>query len=284
MGVTTTGTGVAHRWCRPRGYPRGVLQAFDGGAVFGERWGDGGVPPAVVALHGWGRSHTDFTTVLGAAAPGGALAALGLDLPGFGASPPPPVAWGSEAYADVVVRILEGPGGPAGPVVLVGHSLGGRVAVRVAAARPDLVSGLVLSGAPVGPRTGGRPRPVPAFRLVRRLHRMGLVGDAAMERARQRHGSADYRAASGVMRDVLVRLVAEDYADAIGALACPVELVWGSDDSVVPTEVARSLAAAIPGARLTVCPAAGHLVPVTAPGDLRAAVDRLVTSSGVAAG
>ncbi len=266
-----------------------MLQAFDGGAVFGARWGgepggrDGGAP-VVVALHGWARSHADFGGVLGPAAPRGALPSLALDLPGFGASPAPAEPWGSEAYADAVVRVIEGPGGPAAPVVLVGHSLGGRVAVRLAAARPDLVAGLVLCGAPVGPRVRPRARPAPGFRAVRRLHRMGLVGAGTMERARQRYGSADYRAASGVMRQVLVRLVDEDYAAAVASLRCPVELVWGDDDMAVPLAVARSLAATIPGAHLTVCHGAGHILPVTAPADLRAAVERLVPSRDVPAG
>ena len=87
-----------------------------------------------------------------------------------------------------------------------------------------------------------------------------------MERARQRYGSADYRAAQGVMRDVLVRLVNERYDDALAAVRCPVELVWGDDDADVPVERARALAAALPQARLTVCPGAGHLLPLTAPG------------------
>ena len=106
------------------------------------------------------------------------------------------------------------------------------------------------------------------------LHRASLVSDTQMERARQRHGSADYRAARGVMRDVLVRLVNERYDDALAALACPVELVWGADDTDVPVETARAIVAAVPQARLTLCPGSGHLVPLTAPAQLRAAVER----------
>jgi pimeloyl-ACP methyl ester carboxylesterase len=96
-----------------------------------------------------------------------------------------------------------------------------------------------------------------------------------MERARQRHGSADYRAAEGVMRDVLVRLVNERYEESLAAIACPVELVWGDDDPEVPPAVARALAAALPGATLTFCPGAGHLTPLSVPAELRAAVERV---------
>jgi len=178
------------------------------------------------------------------------------------------------------VPMLEEAGGSERPVVVLGHSLGGRVAVSLAAARPDLVSGLVLSGAPVAPRSDGGGRKPPAgYRVVRALHKRGLVSEARMERGRQRYGSADYRAADPVMRAVLVRLVNENYAPSLAAIRCPVELVWGEDDAEVPAEVARAIAAAVPGARLTLCPGAGHLTPLSAPGALRSAVERVLGSS-----
>jgi len=250
-----------------------MLRSLAGGTLFGETWGEG--PPVVVALHGWRRSHSDFAPVLGPDAPGGALASVAPDLPGFGATPPPASAWGSPQYAAAVARLLEGDGGPPGPPVVVGHSLGGRVAVALAAARPELVGALVLSGAPLLARPGARRPPVAgAFRAVRALHRIGLVGEARMERARRRYGSADYRAAEGIMREVLVRLVNERYDDQLAALRCPVELVWGDDDAEAPLAVARSIADRVRGSVLTVCPGAGHLTPLTVPAHLRAAVDR----------
>ena len=92
---------------------------------------------------------------------------------------------------------------------------------------------------------------------------------------RQRYGSDDYRAASGVMRDVLVRTLAEDYAAAIAAVRCPVELVWGDDDTGAPLATAEQLQRELPDASLVVCPGAGHMTPLTAPGELRAAIGRL---------
>lgn len=234
----------------------------------------------VVALHGWCRTHADFAASLGPSAPAGPLSTLAPDLPGFGATPAPPGPWGSTEYAEAVAPLLEealGPG-PGPGLVVVGHSLGGRIAVRLAAARPELVSALVLSGAPLVPRPGRSRRPPAGYRAVRALRRAHLVNEARMDRARRRYGSADYRAAQGVMRDVLVRLVNERYDDALSALACPVELVWGDDDTDVPVETARALVRAVPQAHLTVCPGAGHLVPLSAPVELRAAVARALAS------
>jgi len=240
--------------------------------MYGETWGEG--PPEVVALHGWRRTHGDFGASLGPSAPQGPLSTLAPDLPGFGATPEPPEPWGSGEYAAAVAKLVEEAHGSGSPPVVVGHSLGGRIAVRLAAARPELVGALVLSGAPLLPRAGGPRRPPLGFRMARALHRARLVGDAPMERARQRYGSPDYRAAQGLMRDVLVRLVNERYEDALAALQCPVELVWGDDDAEAPVETARALERSISGAHLSVCPGAGHLLPLTAPAELRTAVER----------
>lgn len=250
-----------------------MLQTFAGGRIFGSRSGQGA--PGVVALHGWGRSHRDFDATL-RPADGDALDAVALDLPGFGATPPPPSAWGSADYAECVAAVLLE---LESPVVVVGHSFGGTVAVQLAVARPERVRALVLTGAPLL-RIGPRRRPPAGYRAVRSLHRLGLVGDRRLEAARQRYGSADFRAASGVMRQVLSNAVGSTYEEQLDAIDCPVTLVWGDDDATVPLGVADAalarLRAGAAGERadLVVCPGAGHLLPLTAPGVLRQAIER----------
>ena len=239
-----------------------MLQAFASGRLFGATFGSGA--PWVLALHGWRRSHEDFAETLRG------VEAVAIDLPGFGATPPPPEAWGGAEYAGAIAPVLDE---LAGPAVVVGHSFGGQVAVHLAAARPDAVAALVLTGTPLFRAAGGRKPPI-GFRLARALHRRGLLGEARMEALRQRHGSADYRAATGVMRDVFVKVVNEPYEAQLGSLSQPVELVWGDDDAEVPLAVAERAASVIPNARLTVCRGAGHLTPLTAPDKIRDALLR----------
>ena len=226
----------------------------------------------MLALHGWARSSADFSATLDG------LDAVALDLPGFGATPPPPEPWGAAGYAAAVADVLPELDQP--PVVL-GHSFGGRVAVHLAASHPDAVAGLVLTGAPLVRRPGAEARkPALAYRAGRALHRKGLLPDARMDALRRRYGSRDYLAATGVMRGVHVTVVNETYEDQLRALTCPVELVWGDDDAEVPVSVAEAARSLLARATLTTVPGAGHLVPLTAPAALREAVRRVLGEAG----
>jgi pimeloyl-ACP methyl ester carboxylesterase len=247
-----------------------VIRAYGDGRLFGYQHGDS---PRVLALHGWRRDHRDFLPSLGR------LPVVALDLPGFGRSAPPDSAWGAARYAEAVLPVLDV---MARPVVVVGHSFGGRVGVVLAAERPDDVGAMVLTGVPLLHRAGRRTKPPAQVRAARWLHRHGLLPDARMEAVRQRHGSDDYRAATGVMRDVFVKVVNESYEEQLARVRCPVHLLWGEEDDQVPPEVASRAEALLADARLTIAGQIGHLLPLEAPATLRDAVERSLAA--VAAG
>ncbi len=201
-----------------------ALKAFADGVFFADVIGAD--RPWVLALHGWGRSHADFKTVLSG------FDAISVDFPGFGASPQPATGWGAADYANAVRPVWELFDEP--PVV-VGHSFGGRVAVHLAENMP--MHSLVLIGVPLI-RPDSKRQAAPAFRMMRRLHRLGLVSDERIEVFRQRYGSADYRATSGVMREVFVRVVNESYEEQLDRLTVPIEMLWGSLDMAAPLDLA----------------------------------------------
>ncbi len=239
-----------------------MLHAFGDGSIFGDVVGTN--TPRVLALHGWGRTSSDFHSVLSG------LDAIAVDLPGFGASPPPPLPWGTGQYATATLAALKE---CATPAVVVGHSFGGRVAVHLAADYPELVHALVLTGTPLLRLKQQRLKPSRKFKLAKRLNALGLISDQKMEAHRRRSGSSDYQAAVGVMRDVLVRSVNEEYRDQLAKITCPVELVWGQDDTAAPVEIAKEAASILgPRARLSILPGVGHDTLALAPGAVRAAI------------
>jgi pimeloyl-ACP methyl ester carboxylesterase len=187
----------------------------------------------IVFLHGWGGSRESLRGI-------GTLFQHThqvhlLDLPGFGEAAPPPEDWDTVAYADLVQQYLLAR--LHGTVLLVGHSFGGRLSVRLAARRLAQIRGLVLMGVPGLPqsqfsRAGVR-------RLAIRSLRKALVaakpitGQAAIDWHTRRFGSKDYLAA-GPLRSVLVRAVNEDLTESARAVACPTLLLWGTDDTEAP--------------------------------------------------
>ena len=158
-----------------------MLKSFAGGRVFGASWGSGAA--TVVALHGWQRTHRDFSAVFEDPAFAGAHAAIGLDLFGFGATPPPPEPWGTEEYARHLLPLFDGADGLAERVTIVGHSFGGRVAVRLAAMAPDRIERLVLTGVPLLDRADRRATPSLSYRVARRIQ-----DGSALRPGERRHG------------------------------------------------------------------------------------------------
>lgn len=239
-----------------------MIQALADGKVLAERCGS--MPPAVVALHGWGRSGNDFVRILKG------FDAVAIHLPGFGPTSPPDTVWGTADYADLVAEAIR----PFAPVVVVGHSFGGRIAVRLAARYPELVSALVLTGAPLV-RVTPAGKPALSYRIARTLNSWGILSDARMGALRSKFGSADYNAAQGIMRDIMVRTVNENYDDDLAALRLPVAMVWGENDTAAPTDAGMVASTRIAGASWRVVPHAGHLME----GDLADAITEAVRST-----
>ncbi|HWD57008.1 MAG TPA: alpha/beta fold hydrolase, partial [Stellaceae bacterium] len=212
--------------------------------------------PELVWGHGWGHSHASLTPLAEAMA--GRADSLLVDFPGFGASPPPPAAWGTEDYADAVAEWLGGL--PARRRLWIGHSFGCRVGLRLAARHPGAVSGLFLiaaAGLPPHRSLAARLKRLPRRLAFRALRAMTPEGPAR-DRLRERYGSADYRNA-GAMRPVLVQAVNEDQSEVARSIRLPVVLVHGAADSESPPEIAARLHALIPGSRLNLLRGFDHL-------------------------
>ncbi|MCO1653650.1 alpha/beta fold hydrolase [Pseudonocardia humida] len=196
---------------------------------------------------------------------------------GHGPSDAPSSGYRLADLAADVVAVLDAVG--PGPAHLVGHSLGGMVAVQVALAHPDRVASLALLGAPVA----GQP-PAPAFLAwagqVLRLARDGLPALLAglPETVAFAHRIPDPALAAAVHAQVTSTLrapafVPENFADVpavaavrptpwqrlrAGELTAPLLVLDGADDPLVGGG-AEPTAAHVPGARSVALPGAGHL-------------------------
>jgi pimeloyl-ACP methyl ester carboxylesterase len=181
-----------------------------------------------------------------------------IDFPGFGESAKPPDSWGTAEYADLVAEWL--PTLTAKRLVWVGHSLGGRVGLQLAARHPELLSGMVLIASAGLPRRRSFPERVriqlkkTAFKTAKQFVREG----PKLDRLRQRFGSADYRAA-GALRPILIRVVSEDLTEVAKAVRCPTLLLYGTADRDTPPEIGERFKSLIPHSELTLLNGFDHL-------------------------
>jgi pimeloyl-ACP methyl ester carboxylesterase len=189
-----------------------------------------------------------------------------IDLPGFGLSPLPSQAtnqgggWDTLQYAERIKRFLDQQGITS--CVLVGHSFGGRISVRLAAKYPQLVHSLVLIG------SHGLPRQRTLKQTIR-IKAIGTAGQIAKKIDKLIHtrifanwltprfGSADYLAA-GDLRATLVKTVNENLTEQASSITAPTLLLWGAKDQQTPLDLAHSYNRLISDSELYIFPDNGH--------------------------
>ncbi len=221
-------------------------------------YSDEGKGAPLVLLHGWGASAESLAGVVADLVD--RFRCVAVDLPGFGWSQPPPVAWGTGEYAAHVLHLLRGLG--IQRFACLGHSFGGRVAIRLAAGEPARVGRLVLVASsgirpPRGARYYVRVGMAKLMMRVLSLPVWGKAGERMLARRLERIGSRDYRSA-GPMRPTLVRLVNEDLTPVLPTVQAPTLILWGDRDTEVPRRHMEIMQARIRGSRLVVFEGVGH--------------------------
>jgi pimeloyl-ACP methyl ester carboxylesterase len=215
--------------------------------------------PAIVFGHGWGRTYNDFIPVAEALA--SVARSYLVDFPGFGDSPRPDEAWGTEDYAEHTVAFLRDEHG-LNAYTWVGHSFGGRVGMRIAAKHPQIINHLVLVASAGVPRTRTLGQQLRGKRRgwAFQFRKSMAKSPEALEALEQQYGSADYVHSREIgMRDIFVRTVNEDQTGTLGQITCPTTAIYGGLDFETPIEIGEKIVAGISDAQLVVCPHFDHI-------------------------
>lgn len=215
----------------------------------------------VVLLHGWGANITLFANLIELLSKKYTVVAM--DMPGFGKSDEPPTAWCVDDYVQFVVDFLADY--TANKIVFLGHSFGGRVTIKMCS-RTDLPfkiekTILVDSAGILPPKSNKKSLRTYYYKAGKALLSNGLVKKVfpdALESFRKKMGSADYAAASPLMRQVLVKVVNEDLEPLLPNIKCPTLLVWGVNDTATPLSDGEKMEKLIPDAGLVKFENAGH--------------------------
>ncbi|MDQ7028677.1 MAG: alpha/beta hydrolase [Ardenticatenia bacterium] len=244
--------------------------------IFYRRRGTAG--PRVIFVHGAGGSSRHWSTQVHDV--GQVAQCVALDLPGHGRSG----GTGATTIADysaLVVAFIEALGWPS--ATIVGHSMGGAVALWTALHYPARVERLGLVG------TGAKLRvhpdilrglaaldPAPALRLIARWAYRPTAPEELIEA-----GVADLKATpASVTHGDFLACDRFDVRDQVGRIPLPVLVLTGTEDTLTPPRYAEYMAERLPHAQLRLIPDAGHFVMLEQPQAVsRALVEFLHTSS-----
>ena len=197
---------------------------------FGNKKGD-----AIVLLHGWGQ-NISMMQMLGEPFKD-KYRIIVVDFPGFGGSDEPKEVMGVDGYTKIIEKLLnklnvKNP-------ILIGHSFGGRVSVKFAS-RNDVKKLILLSPALRGHDKKGLKTKILKFLKT-------VPGIKNLESWAKDHiGSRDYRAASPIMKKVLVETVNEDLSSDAKKIKAQTILIYGDLDSEVPEEDTKEYEKLIP--------------------------------------
>ena len=244
--------------------------------------------PALVLLHGWGSNTELFDGIYRLASP--QYRVIGPDFPGAGQSEEPAEPMDLDDYVSFVEKFLAAAAPEEQEMIFLGHSHGGRVMIRLAARRAraaearepggnstdlastepvNTISGsfritsmiLVDSAGIVPAKTGEQSRKTARYKRYKAiLTKSGLTRlfPGALDALQKKFGSADYAAASPVMRQTMVRVVNTDLTDEMPSVKMPVLLIWGDADTATPIADGKRMEELMPEAGLAVIPGAGH--------------------------
>ncbi len=238
------------------------------------RYTDEGRGPPLVFLHGfpftrqvWQKQVEALRSFYRVIAP---------DLRGFGESEATAGPTTMDEYATDVRALLTRL--TTAKVVLVGHSMGGYVALAFARRFPALLRGLVLVSTKAGPDSAEAAAGRRAMADSVKASGVRVVVDAVAPKMLA-PGSQDARMAgevrafmaaskpAGVIAALLGMAERPDATAFLAQVAVPTLIVTGADDALIAPAESQAMALAIPGAQVKVIPRAGHLVAFEQPGE-----------------
>lgn len=197
----------------------------------------------IVLLHGWGQ-NIEMMKPLGDNLAKDFRITI-IDLPGFGLSNEPPFAYTIFDYTEVVHDLLESLN-IENPIVM-GHSFGGRIAIVYASKYK--VKKMVLFGSPCV-RHEYKSIKQNFYKKIKNIKILKPLVNVMKNHV----GSVDYRNATPMMREILVKTVNQDLSEYAKLVKCSTLLIWGEDDEAVSVSEAKELDELLSDSALIVLP------------------------------
>ncbi len=229
---------------------------------------DEGQGELFVLLHGWGSNIDLFSGLISFAKKKYHVVAM--DMPGFGKSDEPKEPMDVDDYVNFVLEFIKKLYPDEKKIIFLGHSMGGRVIIKLASGLKDgrlsagftIPKAVLVDSAGVLPvRTSSQNSRTKRYKFYKNLLTKTGIAKAfpgTIESLQKKFGSADYAAASPVMRASLVKVVNEDLVPYMKSVTMPVLLIWGDKDTATPLSDGQLMEKEMPEAGLAVINGVGH--------------------------
>lgn len=221
----------------------------------------------IIILHGWGLSGEKFLGLKEALIPYASHVYVP-DFPGFGKEKLPDMPLTLQDYAEFLIHyikenIIVDP-------IIIGHSFGGRVALKAIEVVPTLAQKLILTGTP---GFTSRSRNILAVfvtlaKIGKLFFKIPIIHRYEESIRRWYYytvGAREYTRAEGAMKQTFKNVVNEPLLSSMQSVQVPCLLAWGHEDIIVPVSIARRMNDVIPGSAFLTIPDSDHGVPYKNP-------------------
>lgn len=229
----------------------------------------------ILILHGWNLSSTNFGALQKELINKG-FKVYCIDLPGFGATKELKISYQLSDYVEFIKRFLEK--NKLSKIILIGHSFGGRISIKLAAENPELVHALILTGAPgINPVQKSK---ILLFLFFARVGKLlfsipiiSILQDFARKLLYKAARATDFYNTNENMRETFKNIIREDLVTFMEIISTPTLLIWGKGDGIVPLGIAKKMNAIIKNSKLVIIDGARHGVPWTDPKEFAGKVE-----------
>lgn len=214
----------------------------------------------ILLLHGWGSNMKIFDGLVASLSKD--YSVVRLDLPGFGSSQKPEGAWRIVDYAKFLKKFCSKIN--FSPEVLIGHSFGGRIIIKMVAQKIEEPKKIILIDSagikePDSVKNKLFMAVAKAGKTVTRLPGLKKSRSKLRSRLYKSANSSDYLE-SGEMKQIFLNAINEDLTNDAKKVTQPTLLIWGEEDNETPLRQAHVLNKQIKNSQLEILEGGGHFV------------------------
>lgn len=229
----------------------------------------------ILILHGWGL-HGSLYNDLKEELQKKNYIVYSIDLPGFGDEPLPSDKYNLDSYVEFVNKFLQSK--KIEKVILLGHSFGGRIAVKYTWKYPQKVSKLILTGVPVIRNMTVKKKI--AFVVATIGGKIVKIFPKNIQQFTRKVlyfaiGEWDYYKA-GKLKQVFRNIIGEDLVQYVKEIKTPTLLVWGIEDKLTPVKDTDKIQHFMPQAIAVKVPQVGHRLPISHPHEFITATGKFI--------